>query len=90
MNELMRLLNIPGGVAEITRTPDGHFLGRVEGTIGFDFFLGKLNFHDGPDKDRTRQTWTAMDFAARRRAVRCARRFQLSPREMLATRGDRR
>lgn len=83
MDELMALLNIPEGVAEVTLTSDGFFLARASGDIGFNMFLGRPSFHPGPGRDLTRRVWGQLTFAGRRRAIRQARRFRIPIRRLL-------
>lgn len=85
MLELIRLLNIPQAwnVVALTRTSDGHFLAMQQGDCGFNIFLGRPRFHDGPGRDSMRETWKHWRFGQRRQAYKQARRLGLNVRNML-------
>jgi hypothetical protein len=85
MREIVRLLNIPERMAivDVMRTLDGFFLGRTPGDTGYNAFLGRPSFHDGPGRQAMRDTWTGWTFGERRRAMQQAKGLRLSVRTML-------
>lgn len=83
MQPIMDLLNLPSHFASIIKTSDGHFLAQVYGDVGFNHFLGQPAFHNGPGKDRSRQTWKRLTFREKRTAIKQANLLSLSLKEML-------
>ena len=79
---LMDALHL-GTFVDFTATSDGFFLAMRPGDCGFNAFLGKPSFHEGPGKERTRAVFGAMTFAERKRFVGATRRYGLDPHVML-------
>ena len=91
MRNLIDVMNIPHamGVCEITRTPDGFFLGREHGDCGFNLFIGRPSpSHPGPGRDRSRSVFTALNFGAKRRVVALARAHGFDVRDFVGPRGE--
>jgi len=60
MTNLIDLVNLsPTGAIEITKTGDGHYLGRADGDIGFNIFIGQPSApHEGPGLTRSLSIWS--------------------------------
>jgi len=80
---LQDILNIPDCFVDCTVTSDGVFLAQASGDCGFNHFLGKPSFHQGPGKERSQSVWKKLSFREKRALVRLAPRYGLSLREVL-------
>jgi len=68
---LLRLLHIPAdllGIDGIVKTPDGFYLGKLVGDIGYNVFLGEPS-HTTPNQEATRELWETLT-PDQRQAVR--------------------
>ena len=59
---LIRLMNLrPTGAVDVCRTSDGFYMGRAEGDMGYNMFLGKpVPIHYGPGLEMTRAYWASL------------------------------
>ena len=80
---LQNILNIPDCFVDFTMTSDGMFLAQTHGDCGFNHFLGRPSFHQGPGKERSQSVFKKLTFKEKRALVRLAPRYKLSLKEML-------
>lgn len=67
---LLDLMNLgPMGLADVTLTSDGHYLGRHAGEAGYNVHIGQPKNAPGPGQDRSREMWEAWS-PEQRQAVR--------------------
>lgn len=81
--DTLDLLHIPACVAAVVRTSDGFFLAQDTGDCGFNRFLGKPSFHDGPGKRLMQQKFRVMSYSRKRRVVFWLRYLGFVPSEVL-------
>lgn len=83
MKNLIRLINLPRNINEITVTSDGHYLGQIEGDLGYNAFFGKPSFHKGPGRDMSIKTWKSFTFNQRKEVIRDSRIIGIEIRNFL-------
>ena len=58
---LVSLMNLgPLKIADVMRTTDGHYLGRMPGDPGFNVFIGRPNPNEGPGREWSRRIWQGL------------------------------
>ncbi len=80
-SEVLRaVMHLPPNIAQVTRTVDGHYLGRASGDCGFNAFFGRPN--PRPQPATVTLGWEAFRTAPRA-CVRSARASGVDLRDFL-------
>ena len=73
-SNLLRLMNLPlSRFSGVVRTSDGFYIGREQGDIGYNAFLGNpAPVHDGPGLENTLRVWASLSESEREAVVELA------------------